>query len=45
MGGGTRRIRCPQIFYGGYHGVRGVYLSASGEEDVEGQAPGVIYNK
>ena len=29
----------------GTKGVRGVYLSASGEGDVEGQAPGVIYNK
>ncbi len=45
MGGGTSRIRYPQKFYGGYRGVRGVYLSASGEGDVEGQAPGVIYNK
>jgi hypothetical protein len=25
--------------------LRGVYLDASGEGDVEGQAPGVIYNK
>lgn len=43
--GRARRIRYPRRFYGGYHGVRGVYLSASGEGDVEGQAPGVIYSK
>jgi len=41
----TCRMRYPRRFYGGYRGVRGVYLSASGEGDVEGQAPGVIYNK
>ena len=45
MGGWTCRIRYPRRFYGGYHSVRGDYLSASGEGDVEGQAPGVIYNK
>ncbi len=43
--GGTCRIRYPRRFYGGYRGVRGVYLNASGDGDVEGQAPGVIYNK
>ena len=45
MGGWPCTIWYPQKFYGGYRGVRGFYLNASGEEDVEGQAPGVMYSK
>ena len=44
-GRGDMQNAVPAQILRGYRGVRGVYLSASGEGDVEGQAPGVIYNK